>query len=38
MNKISFAEYYWKKTTYSTAIKDLEFYTDETIYRYFSDN
>lgn len=27
-----------KKPTYSTAIKDLEFYTDETIYRYFSDN
>lgn len=27
-----------KKTTYSTALKDLQFYTDETIYRYFSDN
>lgn len=38
MNKISFAEYHWKKPTYSTALKDLEFYTDETIYRYFSDN
>lgn len=27
-----------KKNTYSTALKDLQFYTDETIYRYFSDN
>lgn len=27
-----------EKPTYSTALKDLEFYTDETIYRYFSDN
>lgn len=27
-----------KNPTYSTALKDLEFYTDETIYRYFSDN